>query len=74
MTAATQTTVTFYWLATIETDQGKQVTCDGTMPAAPGTHTRMTTTRAVMEHLKEQHGDLVVLYFLLQPNEIKPGE
>lgn len=62
--------VTFYWLVTIETTSGKQVTCDGTMPAVPGQHTRMSTTRAVMNHLKDMHGDLVVLFLLLEPNDI----
>lgn len=70
---ATATTVTFYWLATIETTRGEQLTCDGTMPATPGAHTRMSTARAVMQHLKERHGDLVVLFLYLETNEIAPS-
>lgn len=62
--------VTFYWLATIETTRGVQTTCDGTMPATPGAHTRMTTARAVMDFLKKRHGELVVLFLYLEPNEI----
>jgi hypothetical protein len=62
--------ITFYWLATIETDDGIRITCDGTMPAVPGTHTRTSTARAVMQHLKDLHGDLTVLFLLLEPDEI----
>jgi hypothetical protein len=62
--------ITFYWLATITTDDGMRITCDGTMPAVPGTHTRMSTTRAVMQHLKDLHGGLTIAFLSLEPNEI----
>jgi hypothetical protein len=62
--------ITFYWLATVQTDGGMRITCDGTMPAVPGTHTRMSTTRAVMQHLKDLHGGLTVLFLSLEPDEI----
>ncbi|MDX2697589.1 hypothetical protein [Streptomyces ipomoeae] len=62
--------ITFYWLATITTDDGMRITCDGTMTAVPGTHTRMSTTRAVMQHLKDLHGGLTVLFLSLEPNDI----
>lgn len=62
--------VTFYWLITIQCDNGKQLTCDGTMPAAPGTHTRMTTSRAIMDDLRERHGSFTVLFLHLEPNAI----
>lgn len=63
-------TVTFYWLATIVADRGKQLTCDSTISVAPGLHTRMSTVRAVMDFLREKHGDFVLLYLYLEPNEI----
>jgi len=62
--------ITFYWLATILTDDGRRITCDGTMSANPNEHTRMSTTRAVMQHLKGIHGGLTVLFLSLEPNEI----
>lgn len=68
--AAPPDAITFYWLATITTDDGMRITCDGTMPAVPGTHTRMSTTRAVMQHLKDLHGPLTVLFLSLEPNDI----
>jgi hypothetical protein len=66
----TPNTVTFYWLVTIQCDDGKQISCDGTMPAVPGTHTRMTTTRAIMDDLRERHSSFTVLFLYLEPNEI----
>lgn len=68
-----ESVITYYWLATIETDAGKRVTCDGPMPAVPGTHTRMTTTRAVLKHLREQHGGLTVLFLSLELDAITPA-
>ncbi|MFE7073784.1 hypothetical protein ACFU96_27225 [Streptomyces sp. NPDC057620] len=62
--------VTFYWLITLQHDNGLQLTCDGTMPAVPGTHTRMTTSRAIMDDLRERHGTFTVLFLYLEPNEI----
>lgn len=62
--------VTFYWLATIVTDRGKQLTCDSTINVAPGAHTRMSTVRSVMDFLREKHGGFVLLYLHLEPNEI----
>jgi hypothetical protein len=62
--------VTFYWLATILTDSGRQITASSTVPVVPGVHTRMTTVNAVMQHLKEQHGSFTVLFLDLAPNEI----
>lgn len=70
-TAETATTVTFYWLATIATDRGKQLTCDATIPVTPGVHSRMSTTRAVMDFLREKHGEFVLLYLYLEPNDIR---
>ena len=63
--------VTFYWLATIVTNQGKQLTCDATLNATPGVHTRMSTVRSVMDFLRERHGEFVLLYLHLEPNEIR---
>ncbi|WP_322501801.1 hypothetical protein TR631_33765 [Streptomyces rochei] len=63
-------TVTFYWLATIQTDDGHRITCDGTMTAVPGTHTRLSTTRALLADLKERHGGLTVLCLYLEQNDI----
>lgn len=63
-------TITFYWLATIITDRGKQLTCDSTISVAPGLHTHMSTVRAVMDFMREKHGDFVLLYLYLEPNEI----
>lgn len=62
--------VTFYWLATIQTDDGLQITCDGTIGAIPGTHTRASTTKTVIAQLKERHGGLTILFLSLEPNEI----
>jgi hypothetical protein len=63
-------TIAFYWLATIITDRGKQLTCDATVDAIPGAHTRMSTTRSVMDFLRERHGEFTLLFFSLEPNEI----
>lgn len=64
--------IEFYWLATIQTDDGRQITCDGTMPADTRHHTRMTTTRAVLKFLGEKHGGLTVLFLHLEPNALTP--
>ncbi|MFD8365686.1 hypothetical protein [Streptomyces hygroscopicus] len=66
----TSTVVTFYWLVTIQTDDGRRITTYGTTPVAPGTHTRMTTTRAVLDSLKDQYGGFTVLCLYLEPNDI----
>ncbi|WP_435643848.1 hypothetical protein ACR9VJ_26335 [Streptomyces sp. H49] len=71
MPSSAQTTeITYYWLATIVTDNGRQITSSSTVPVVPGVHTRMTTVNAVMAHLKEQYGNFTVLFLLLEPNEI----
>ncbi|WP_435279306.1 hypothetical protein [Streptomyces sp. 1222.5] len=62
--------MTFYWLVTIETTDGERITCDGTMPASPGIHTRMTTARALMDELKARHGGITVCFLYLEPNNI----
>jgi hypothetical protein len=62
--------ITYYWLATIVTDRGKQLTCDATIDETPGIHTRMTTVRSLMNFLREKHGEFVLLYLYLEPNEI----
>ncbi|MFJ8583648.1 hypothetical protein ACIRD2_03170 [Streptomyces sp. NPDC093595] len=67
----TQTdSVTYYWLATILTDSGRQITISATVPAVPGVHTRMSTVNTVMQHLKELYGNFTVLFLDLAPNEI----
>jgi hypothetical protein len=60
--------ITYYWLATIITDSGKQITTSSTVPTVPGMHTRMTTMNAVMKHLKEQYGNYTVVFLDLAPN------
>jgi hypothetical protein len=62
--------IEFYWLVTIETDHGRRITCDGTMPADTRHHTRMSTTRAVMDSLRKKHGGFTVLCFELAPNSL----
>lgn len=63
-------TITFYWIATILTDRGKQLTCDATANATPGVHTRMSMTRSVMDFLRERHGEFTLLFLSLEPNGI----
>lgn len=62
--------VEFYWLATVRTDDGRQITDDGTVPADTRHHTRQSTTRAVLDCLKGRYGGLTVIFLYLEPNTL----
>ncbi|MFI5687865.1 hypothetical protein [Streptomyces sp. NPDC051636] len=67
-TPATQP-VPYYWIATIGI-RGQQLTRDATIDVTPGIHTRMDITRSVMDFLREQHGEFVLLAFSLERNDL----
>jgi hypothetical protein len=68
MSEQTTAAVTYYWIATIGI-RGQQLTRDATIDVTPSVHTRMSATRSVMDFLREQHGEFVLLAFSLEPNE-----
>lgn len=67
--AQTPAAVAYYWVATIGI-RGQQLTRDATIDLIPGVHTRMAATRSVMDFLREQHGEFVLLAFSLEPNAL----
>jgi len=64
--------ISFHWIMTVQTNDGRQVTNDGKVGAVPGLHTRETTFQAVRDSMKGLVGtdNFTVLFFSLAPNAI----
>ncbi|MDR3081048.1 MAG: hypothetical protein LBV60_08990 [Streptomyces sp.] len=66
-----QTTVTYHWIATVQTGDGRLNTHDGPVTAVPGVHTHTSTYRAVLANLIEKYGDdFGLVFFALEPNQL----
>lgn len=64
--------VSYHWLMTVQTNDGRQGTNDGRINAIPGVHTRATTYTAVRKAMEDWMGtpNFTVVFFSLEPNEI----
>lgn len=63
--------ITYHWLATVAYDGGRARSTEmNTITAVPGQHTRASTIAAVIKHLQDKYGDIVVLFLSLEPNEL----
>ncbi|WP_301124554.1 hypothetical protein [Streptomyces cacaoi] len=67
--------VTFHWIMTLQTGNGRQVTSDGTIPVRGGA-TRQQVC-AQLHAAVEQHfgltGGSVILFFSLEPDNLLAG-
>ncbi|MFJ8663113.1 hypothetical protein [Streptomyces sp. NPDC093795] len=70
--AALPGTVPLHFILTIQTDDGRTVTSDGTVLSVPGAHTRTATFARLREQAMEHWGlsRCVVLFFSLEPNQL----
>lgn len=64
--------ISFHWIMTVQTNDGRQATNDGKVGAVPGLHTHETTFRAVRDSMKGLVGTdhFTVVFFSLTPNAI----
>lgn len=69
---STPDAVAHHWLMTVQTNDGRQGTNDGTIGAIPGMHTRATTYTAVRKAMEEWIGtpNFTVVFFSLELNAI----
>lgn len=64
------TQIEYHWVATIQNGP-RLITCESTVNAVPGMHTRQSTTKVVFDHLTAQFGaGFNVIFFSLEPNAI----
>lgn len=63
-------TITFYWIATIEKDNGTKLHCHATAEVVPGPHARGNAVKDILGFLAQRHGEFLLLFFSLEPNEI----
>ncbi|MFG2872928.1 hypothetical protein [Streptomyces sp. NPDC048338] len=70
--AALPAPVPHHFILTVQTDDGRMVTQDGTVPVVPGIHTRMATYTTLREQVGEHWGlsRFTVLFFSLEPNQL----
>ncbi|MFH8805292.1 hypothetical protein ACH4F6_38085 [Streptomyces sp. NPDC017936] len=64
--------VTFHWIMTARTSDGREGTNDGRIDATPGIHTHHSTYSAVRKAMAEWLGteDFIVLFFSATPDRI----
>lgn len=62
--------ITFYWIATIEKENGTKLHCNATAEVVPGPHARGNAVRDILAFLGQRHGEFLLLFFSLEPNEI----
>lgn len=63
--------VTYHWIATVQTGDGRISTNDGPVNAIMGVHTHTSTYRAVLANLTEKYGpDFGLLFFALEPDQL----
>jgi len=64
--------ISFHWIMTVQTNDGRQGTNDGRINAVPGMHTRATTYTAVRKAMEDWMGtaEFTVVFFSLGPDEI----
>lgn len=69
---AEQTAVTYHWIMTVQTGDGRQGTNDGRIDAIPGIHTHESTYTTVLKSMKQWIGaeDTTVLFFSLAPYQL----
>ncbi|MBE4735728.1 hypothetical protein [Streptomyces caniscabiei] len=68
--AAQPGTVTFYWIATIEREDGTKLHCHATAEVVPGPNARGNAVRDILGFLAQRHGEFLLLFVSLEPNEI----
>lgn len=63
--------MTYHWLITLQTSNGRIIGLDGTYITQPGS-TRQTAFQEILRSAKQQLGDnnAVTLYFAFEPNEL----
>lgn len=64
--------VSFHWVMTVLTSDGRQATNDGRINAIPGVHTRETSYQAVRKSMKDlvRTDNFTVVFFSLTPNQL----
>lgn len=64
--------ISFHWVMTVQTNDGRQATNDGKISAVPGLHTHETTFQAVRNAMKDVVGTdhFTVVFYSLTPNQI----
>ena len=64
--------ITFHWVMTVQTHDGRQATNDGKISAIPGVHDHQGTYQAVRNSMKDLVGTdhFTVVFFSLTPNAI----
>ncbi|MFJ4356892.1 hypothetical protein ACIP25_11545 [Streptomyces massasporeus] len=67
-----QTAVTYHWIMTVQTDDGRQATNDGRINGVPGVHTHETTFQVVRDAMKNvvETDHFTVVFFSLTPNQL----
>jgi hypothetical protein len=70
--SAEQTAVTYHWIMTVQTNDGRQATNDGRINGVPGVHTHETTFQVVRDAMKSvvETDHFTVVFFSLTPNEL----
>lgn len=74
MPQTTQTEpVTYHWIISVHTSDGRQASNDGRITAIPGVHTHESTYAAVKKTVTDWLGtdDYNVIFFSLTPNQIQ---
>lgn len=64
--------VSFHWVMTAQTNDGRQGTNDGVIGAIPGVHTQQSTYNAIRKAMAEWLGtdNFTVVFFSVTPNTI----
>nr|WSZ21161.1 hypothetical protein OH837_48820 [Streptomyces canus] len=64
--------ISFHWVMTVQTNDGRQATNDGKIGAIPGVHTHETTYQAIRTSMTDLVGTdhFTVVFFSITPNAI----